>query len=142
MNPRKYLFCADAAGTEFLYSHVQKAIEDKVSFDFRLIEEEEDSFINLWLSQQKMGSQLYLSGKNEFVKRLKQLALAAGFSEYEMKINICGLIKKKLICCTCHGVNEVEDERLIICNHCGVELEVSCHYSSRLDAYLGYVTIK
>lgn len=138
---RKYLFCADSKGAESLYFLVQQAMEVKVPFDFLVIENESDSFLDLWLSQQKMGTYLYLSGKWEFVNRLKNLAFGAGFSEYEMQMNVLGSIRKKLICCKCHGVNDVDDELHITCKHCGLELEVSNHYSRRLDAYLGYSSI-
>lgn len=138
---RKYLFCADSKGAESLYFLVQQAMEVKVPFDFLVIENESDSFLDLWLSLQKMGTYLYLSGKWEFVNRLKNLALEAGFSEFEMQMKVMGSIRKKLICCKCHGVNDVDDELHITCKHCGLELEVSNHYSRRLDAYLGYSSI-
>ncbi|KQL43961.1 hypothetical protein AN963_21135 [Brevibacillus choshinensis] len=138
---RKYLFCTDSKGAESLYNLVQQAMEDNAPFDFHVIENESDSFLNLWFSQQKMGTYLYLSGKWEIVNRLKNLALKAGFSEYEMQIKVLGKIRKKLICCKCHGVNDVDDESHISCMHCGLKLEVSNHYSRRLEAYLGYSSI-
>ncbi|MGA9226961.1 MAG: dimethylamine monooxygenase subunit DmmA family protein [Mesobacillus sp.] len=139
---RKYLFCADARGAEPLYILVNQAIEEKVPFDFLVFEHESDDFLNLWLNQQKMGTYLYLSGDWEFVNRLKNLAFEAGFSDHEMQMNILGPITKKLICSKCHGVNDVEDDPNITCEHCGIELEVSSHYSRLLEAYLGYTSIK
>lgn len=138
---RKYVFCADSNGADPLYILVQQAIEKKIPFDFLLIEHESDSFLGLWLNQQKMGTYLYLSGTWEFVNRIKNLALEAGFSDHEMQLNVQGPISKRVICCKCHGVNDVEDELHIICMHCAVELEVSSHHSRRLEAYLGYTSI-
>jgi len=139
---RKYLFCADSKGADTLYLLVQQVIENKVPFDFLVIEHESDSFLGLWFNQQKMGTYLYVSGTWKFVNRLKNLALDAGFSEYEMQLNVQGPVSKRVICCICHGVNDVEDELHIICTHCAVELEASSHYSRRLEAYLGYTSIK
>lgn len=138
---RKYLFCADSKGAESLCNLVHQAMEDNAPFDFLVIENESDSFCDFWFSQQKMGTYLYLSGKWEFVNRLKNLALEAGFSEYEMQMKVLGNIRKKLICCKCHGVNDVDEELHISCRHCGLKLEVSNHYSRRLEAYLGYSSI-
>ncbi|MEH7883388.1 dimethylamine monooxygenase subunit DmmA family protein [Bacillus sp. JJ1609] len=139
---RKYLFCANAKGAEPLYILVNQAIEEKVPFDFLVIEHELDAFLILWLSQQKMGTYLYLSGVWEFVNRLKNLALEAGFSDHEMQLNVQGPVSKRVICCKCHGVNRVGNDQNITCAHCGVELEVSSHYSRRLEAYHGYTSIK
>ncbi|NHM32278.1 dimethylamine monooxygenase subunit DmmA family protein [Neobacillus terrae] len=139
---RKYIFCADSKGAELLYNFVQQAMEDKVPFDFMIIGDKSDAFLEHWYSQQKMGTFLYLSGQWEFIKRLKKLALEAGFSEYEMQINIVGQISKKLVCCECYGVNEfIDDDLHLTCKHCGIVLEVSSHYSRRLEAYLGYTSI-
>lgn len=139
---RKYLFCADSKGAEQLYILFQQAMEEKAPVDFLVIEHESDAFLNMWLSQQRMGTYIYLSGTWEFVQRLKNLALNAGFSDYEMQMNVLGPRGKKVICCKCHGVNDVEDELHITCKHCGIELEVSSHYSHRLESYLGYTSIK
>lgn len=139
---RKYLFCADSKGADPLYILVPQAIENKVPFDFLVIEHESDSFLELWLNQQKMGTYLFLSGTWEFVNRLKNLALEAGFSDHEMQLNVQGPVSMRVICCKCHGVNNVEDELHITCMHCAVDLEVSSHYSRHLEAYLGYTSIK
>lgn len=139
---RKYLFCADSQGADHLYGFVLQTIEGNVPFDFHIIEEESDSFLEHWFSQQRMGTYLYLSGQWEFVNRVKKLALEAGFSEFEMQMKVCGPVKKKVICSQCHAVHVVDDDLHITCKHCGLELEVSDHYSRRLDAYLGYFSIK
>lgn len=89
-----------------------------------------------------MGTYLYISGTSDFVKRIKGIAMDSGFSEHDMQLHTIGPVSKKLLCCTCHRENEVSDQTDIVCGHCGQKLEVSDHYSRRLDAYLGYVTIK
>lgn len=139
---RNILFCADSNGVESLNPLVVQAVKEEVPYDFHMIEEEPDTFLYQWFSQQKMGSYLYISGNRDFVKRVEKLALESGFFEYEMQINIIGEINKRVICCECHGCNVVVEKEQFHCKHCGLELEVSNHYSRRLDAYLGYHSIK
>lgn len=138
---RKFLFCTDSIGEKSLHALVHQAIEDGIPFDFHILGDEPDSFFNLWFNQQKMGSYLYISGEWEYVNRMKKIALAAGFSHEEMQMQVIGPLKKKLICCTCHAGNLIDDETYITCMNCGAELEISTHYSPRLEAYLGYVSI-
>ncbi|WP_070120069.1 dimethylamine monooxygenase subunit DmmA family protein [Bacillus marinisedimentorum] len=138
---RKYLFCADEKGAEVLNALIPQAEEEHVPFEIKTIGHESDSSLNHWFSQQKMGTYLYVSGTQGFVNRIQKLALEAGFSEQEMQVNVLGAIKKQVICSKCHGVNEAEDEQNITCSQCGIELEVSSHFSRRLGGYLGYTTI-
>lgn len=140
---RKLLFCTDSEDDRNLYILVRQALDENAPFEFHILEEEsEEGFVNEWFSKQKMGTYLYISGTSDFVKRIQGVAMKAGFSQYDMQSHTIGSASKKLICCTCHGENEVLDQSHIICVRCGEELEVSDHYSRRLDAYLGYVTIK
>jgi dimethylamine monooxygenase subunit C len=140
---RKFLFCADSIAARSLNILVSQAIDENAPFDFHIFQEEsEESFVDEWLSQQKMGTYLYISGAADFVKRIQNKALKIGFSEHDFKSLPIEPVKKKLVCCTCHSESEVDDEPHVTCAHCGLELEVSDHYSRRLDAYLGYVTIK
>lgn len=140
---RKFLFCADSKGARSLYILVRQAMDENRPFDFHILQEErEESVVDKWFSQQKMGAYLYISGTADFVKRIQNKALEAGLSEHDFQSLIIGPAKKKLICCTCHAESVVEEQVHIICADCGQELEVSDHYSRRLDAYLGYVSIK
>lgn len=140
---RKFLFCADSKGARSLYILVSQAIDENVQFDFHVFQDvSEESFVDEWLSQQKMGVYLYISGAADFLKRIQNKALKIGFSEHDLHSLPTGTAKKKLVCCTCHGESEVDVQSYITCAHCGLELEVSDHYSRRLDAYLGYVTIQ
>jgi len=140
---RKFLFCADPEGARSLYILVRQAMDENVPFDFQIfLEESEEGFVDEWFSQQKMGAYLYISGKTDFVKRIQGEAIKAGFSEHDLQLLTIGPVKKRLVCCTCHAESEVSEQTHIICAYCGQELEVSDHYSRRLDAYLGYVNIK
>ncbi|MFT9598607.1 dimethylamine monooxygenase subunit DmmA family protein [Mesobacillus sp.] len=140
---RKFLFCTDSEGDQNLNILVRQALNENVPFEFHILQEEsEERFVNEWFSKQKMGAYLYISGTADFVKRIQGVAMKAGFSEHDMQSLIIGPAMKKLVCCTCHGENEVLDQSQVACLHCGQKLEVSDHYSRRLDAFLGYVTIK
>ncbi len=140
---RKYLFCADKKGADALFHLIKQVMAENVPFDFHLLDDEpttqSELFLTLWFNQQKMGTYLYLSGRWEMTDEVKKLAIKLGFSEQEMQINVWGASKKNLLCCKCHGINEIDDLVQITCLHCGLELSVSDHYSRRLDAYLGYV---
>lgn len=140
---RKFIFCTDSEGNRNLNILVQQALNENVPFEFHILQEEsEEKFVNEWFFKQKMGTYLYISGTSDFVKRIQGVAMKEGFSEHDMQSHTIGPVSKKLICCTCHGENEVLDQSDIVCGHCGEKLEVSDHYSRRLDAFLGYVTIK
>jgi dimethylamine monooxygenase subunit C len=139
---RKFLFCADGEGVSSLYVLVQQAMKENVPFDFHVLDDVTDSFLGQWFDQQKMGTYLYISGRWESVKRVGILALEAGFFEHEMQWKVIDHGRKAVMCCKCHGVNEDGGNSHITCQHCGIRLEVSDHYSRRLEAYLGYVTIK
>lgn len=138
---RKLIFCSDSKNEEIFDHLVKQAIEENTPYQFFMIEKESDYCISQLLSQQKMGTYLYLSGKWEFVNRLMSLALEAGFTEHDMQMKVLGPIQKKLICSKCYGVNDVGDHLHITCNHCHLKLEVTNHYSRRLEAYLGYSPI-
>ncbi len=139
---RKLLFIADQKGAVACYGLLQHALSEKIPFDFHIFIEGQEPMLKTWFRTQKMGTYLYISGSAEFVMMVKELAFEAGFSEHEMQIVTRGFLPKKLICCTCHGENEAGDNKHVKCRLCGQDLEVSNHYSRRLDAYLGYVTIK
>jgi dimethylamine monooxygenase subunit C len=139
---RKFLFCTDSGGAGDFYDLLQQALSEKIPFDFHIFAEGQEPMLKTWFCTQKMGTYLYISGSAEFVKMVKELAFETGFSEQEIQTATKVFLPKKLICCTCHGENEAWENQIVICRLCGQELEVSDHYSRRLDAYLGYVTIK
>ncbi|RSD22328.1 dimethylamine monooxygenase subunit DmmA family protein [Mesobacillus subterraneus] len=139
---RKLLFCADPEGAEVCHRLAAQARKENVPFEFHILKECDEAFVQQWFSMQKMGAYLYISGKGDFVEKVKVRAMEAGFSEHEMQTAIIGPVRKRLVCCTCHGMNEWDDQDEIVCAHCGQQLEGSTHYSRRLGGYLGYVSIK
>ncbi|WP_396334515.1 hypothetical protein [Alkalihalobacillus sp. MEB130] len=50
--------------------------------------------------------------------------------------------KKNVYCIKCSKLNSSNDQiNEIVCAYCQSHLDVSIHYSNRLDAYLGYLAI-
>ncbi|MGG3468644.1 dimethylamine monooxygenase subunit DmmA family protein [Neobacillus pocheonensis] len=134
---RKYLFCADKQGMEILQPVIDLVIEKKLPFELFSIEHP----VFEWLSKQKMGSFLYVAMEWDKLHAMKQLAEEVGFSAEEMQYIGYGGQSENVFCCRCHGITEtIWQEKLEInCRHCDLLLEVSDHYSSLKNAYLGYV---
>ncbi|MFC3884478.1 dimethylamine monooxygenase subunit DmmA family protein [Bacillus songklensis] len=151
---RKYLFCADQKGMSILTPIIERVIEEKLSFELLFMGENHEkelppADLSKWLSQQKMGSYLYLAGPWNMLKSIKRLAEEIGFSDEEAQFVGYGVQQMNVFCCRCHGITEMEIQETsqqekkikpeIMCRHCDLLLVVSDHYSSLRDAYLGYV---
>lgn len=94
------------------------------------------------LSSQWIGTYLYLLVSWPLLEPLKQLAEDAGFSEQEMECHGLGPRTRQVFCSACQKMNQTEDTTVIMCHFCGEELSVSEHYSKRLQAFLGYTSIR
>ncbi|MCK9906619.1 hypothetical protein MXD63_42340, partial [Frankia sp. Cpl3] len=90
-------------------------------------------------SRQKMGTQLCLAGRDETVARLRKLADQSGFREEEIQTYSVGRRKITLFCAACQHLTETMQCEQASCGFCGRLLNVTPHYSRRLDAYLGYI---
>ncbi|MEO2077911.1 MAG: hypothetical protein ABGX20_21505 [Bacillus sp. (in: firmicutes)] len=138
---RHYLFCADEEGMKLLQPLIDVVKDGNISYEIQSIKEEWDpTHFSKWVSRQKMGCFLYAATAWNTLKKLKQLAEEAGFSEEETQYIGCGKQLIKVFCCRCHGLSILEKgqpERT--CDHCELLLEVSDHYSPLRDAFLGYV---
>jgi hypothetical protein len=134
---RKYLFCADQSGMEILQPVIDLAVEKNAPYE--IYSEEQPLFD--WLSRQKMGCYLYIAVKWDKLHSLKKLTEEVGFSEEEAQYIGYGERLVNVFCCRCHGISKVilQEKLEIACNDCDLLLEVSDHYSSLKNAYLGYV---
>lgn len=94
-----------------------------------------------YLNNQPMGSRVYVCGEPQTVKRMIQLTEEAGFSSEEVLSERIGQRLERVFCIGCYLVNPAAQSRFIHCMHCGRALEVSSHYSTRLDAVLGYLVL-
>jgi dimethylamine monooxygenase subunit C len=139
-NKRKYLFIADPLGMTFLNPIIDQVKDNNISFELVKLGDKTEKDIPQWLSEQKMGTYVYVSLPWEKLDSFKQLIEKVGFSEAEYQSIGYGEQKINVYCCRCHGNTEVTStEAEIACQHCHLQLEISMHYSRLLNAYLGYV---
>lgn len=95
------------------------------------------------LTKQKVGTQLYIAGKWEFVEKVFTDAVTAGFLEEEIQVYIHGSKECYTYCPSCYTLSAIhpEDEESQ-CPSCGVMLVISKHYSRVRKGYLGYPYVK
>lgn len=142
---RKYLFLADQQGMTILNPIIEQAIINNNSFEVVFLGgnielEFPRTDIIQWLINQKMGTYLYVALPWRELNPLKLMLEEVGYSEEEYHSFGYGDKPKNVFCCRCHGITEVANEEVeISCPHCHLLLEVSEHYSSLRNAYLGYV---
>jgi dimethylamine monooxygenase subunit C len=142
-NKRKYLFLADRIGMTILNPMIKQAKINNESIEIVLFNKQIDfqqTDINQWLGEQLMGTYLYVSLPWEELHPFKQKVEEIGYSEEEYQCFGYGEKIKNVFCCRCHGITHVGNEKVeVICLHCNLLLEVSDHYSTLRDAFLGYV---
>ena len=142
-NKRKYLFLADQQGMTTLNPIIEQAKINNAPIEVVLLGKQNDfqqTEIAQWLSQQRMGTYLYVSLPWKEINPIKLQIEEIGFSEEEYQCFGYGEKTKNVFCCRCHGITVVAYEEVEIdCPHCHLLLEVSDHYSSLRDAFLGYV---
>lgn len=102
----------------------------------------EDNILPI-LDEQLIGTKLYISGLWSMISELKKMAYVAGFTDEEILINGIGQKKEKVFCVKCYQLNhkQLDSELEFKCKYCNSILDVSGHYSKRLEAYLGYIKV-
>ncbi|OHR65644.1 hypothetical protein HMPREF3291_12535 [Bacillus sp. HMSC76G11] len=93
------------------------------------------------LDDQIIGTKLFISGPWPMIHQIKQMANAAGFTDEEIQFKGIGRKKEKVFCVKCYSYNRKPNKNEITCEHCKTVLDVSNHFSKRLDAYLGYIHV-
>jgi dimethylamine monooxygenase subunit C len=93
------------------------------------------------LSEQKVGTELLYMCNRQTLTKLVKLAQSVGFTQDE--IQSCGTSERqaKVFCVKCYRLIERPVQNKMTCEHCGISLSVSNHYSHRLEAFLGYVDV-
>lgn len=143
---RKYLFYTDQMGKSLLKPIIDEAIVNNDSFE--LVFKGTSKFelqatdIVKWLSQQKMGSYLYVALPWHEIYDFKKMIESIGLTDEESQLIGHGQQNVKVFCCRCHGITEelhIEMDQHLNCQHCHLLLVVSDHYSRLKNAYLGYV---
>ena len=86
-----------------------------------------------------IGTNLFISGSWSMIQNIKEMAYDSGFTDEEIQYKGIGQKNEKVYCVKCYSYNGKIKTDEIECEHCNSVLDVSRHYSSRLDAYLGYV---
>ncbi|MCL7748513.1 dimethylamine monooxygenase subunit DmmA family protein [Halalkalibacter alkaliphilus] len=98
--------------------------------------------INILLANQKIGTKLFIFGSWKMVNKLKRAALNQGFTNEDLYGIGYGEKEKNVYCIKCSKLNHMYEQiNEIMCEQCQSTLNVSNHYSSRIDAYLGYLVI-
>ena len=134
---RKYLFCGSEKGLELLSPLYQQGLQ--APFEIISLRDKE---LSEKLSNQKMGTFLYVAATWEELSTVKKLANEIGYSDAEVYFVGYGDKYIQLFCCRCHGmmkIKEIPVNSEVTCRHCQLLLSVSDHYSKQKDAYLGYV---
>ncbi|MGE8081214.1 dimethylamine monooxygenase subunit DmmA family protein [Peribacillus loiseleuriae] len=93
------------------------------------------------LDKQLIGTKLFISGDWSMVRDVKQAAYSVGFTDKEMQTKEIGIKEEKVYCVKCYNHNKKTNSSEITCVHCHTILDVSNHFSKRLDAYLGYIQV-
>lgn len=137
---RKYIFCGDDQGLKLLSSVMEKVIEEGLIHERFLLSDRKMPLLEDFLRSQKMGTFLYLAIPFSELQRFRTAIEDIGYSDEEVQYIGYGEKIISLFCCRCHEINKTKHEqKRLFCQGCGLDLEVSDHYSDLHDAFLGYV---
>ena len=99
------------------------------------------SSLAVLLADQFIGTCLFIIGQWGFIQEINSLAKNAGFTVDEVESFLHGRKDEKVYCVKCSFINENKFfEKILKCEFCQSELEVTERYSKKWDAYLGYIT--
>lgn len=144
-NKRKYIFIANKLGMPSLTSIIEQVKLNNLSFeeiDLNFGENQElpSPEMTEWLSQQRMGTYLYVALPYEKLNPFRRLIEEIGYSAEEYQCIGLGEKKIRVFCCRCHGISEaIKEISEVSCHQCQLQLEITDHFSSLKNAYLGYV---
>lgn len=139
---RKYLLFADSSGLSEIAPILETVRAHHLSFESRSPADfQSEQPLKTYLTEQKIGTYLYIAGNWAWMKELVQVAADAGFTIEEMQFKGLGPLRKKIFCSHCYAIFPIDHQSETICPECGVALTASSHYSRLHDAYLGYMKI-
>lgn len=90
------------------------------------------------LSASRVGLRLYVSGSEQFVRRMVACASRAGLIESEVLTEIVGSRSRRVICIHCKSITTEVTTSIAECAGCGASLLVYHHFSRRHVAYMGF----
>ncbi|MFG6495804.1 dimethylamine monooxygenase subunit DmmA family protein [Fictibacillus sp. UD] len=137
---RKYIFCGDDQGLKLLSSVMEKVNEEGLTHERFILSDLKMSLLEDFLKSQKMGTFLYVALPSSELQQFRKPIEDIGYSEEDVQYIGYGEREIPVFCCRCHEINTSNKElKRLYCHRCGLELEVSDHYSAMHDAFLGYV---
>ncbi|KPV44540.1 dimethylamine monooxygenase subunit DmmA family protein [Alicyclobacillus ferrooxydans] len=93
------------------------------------------------LGSAKIGTRLYVCGDYQFVRGLENVLFSFGITNEELWSDVTGATVHPVLCAGCYHRNDPVAGSYIHCEMCGRMLEVSNHYSKKLDAVMGYIVL-
>ncbi|SDI00586.1 hypothetical protein SAMN05421868_102205 [Paenibacillus naphthalenovorans] len=101
----------------------------------------DQSAISRTLENQTMEVQLIVICDMEMYHPLLTLSRGLGFAKDEIDGYPTGEARETVFCVGCYRLQKKTAEAEMECEHCGAPLLVSSHYSERMNAYLGYISV-
>lgn len=120
-----------------ILDHIQHITHNKINY----VSSFENDLIESLLNEQLIGTRIFISGPWAMFKQIKAIANTAGFTDEEIYFNGAEERNNKVYCVKCYSYNKSQNTNQITCEHCNTILDVSRHFSKRLDAYLGYIQV-
>ncbi len=104
------------------------------------LESEVEKTIQAFISDARMGSQLYIEATWDVADQAMNVAIQQGFTEDEIQIKIIGPKKKFLYCMKCFSRQEIDVQaKEVCCPGCGAMSEVGPFFSRVRKGYIGYL---
>ncbi|MCH6269253.1 dimethylamine monooxygenase subunit DmmA family protein [Neobacillus citreus] len=118
-------------------------IQHKTSNKINYVSSFENDKVESLLNGQLIGTRIFISGPWSMIRQIKEIASSVGFTDEEIHYHGSDEEGKRVYCVKCYSYNKAEiDSNEITCSHCNTVLDVSKHFSKRLDSYLGYIQAK
>jgi dimethylamine monooxygenase subunit C len=121
-----------------ILNHIQHITHNNINY----VSSFENDEVETLLSEQMIGTRIFISGPWEMIQQIKEIAGTVGFTDEEIHYNGSGETNDKVYCVKCYSYNKSQNTNEITCEHCNTVLDVSKHFSKRLDAHLGYIQVK
>ncbi|WP_158738142.1 dimethylamine monooxygenase subunit DmmA family protein [Alteribacillus sp. YIM 98480] len=135
-NIEQQIYAAGSLSDNKIKQYLNRQLQENVTYMTSFT----STHISSILSGQFIGTSLSITGTWPVVQELKKLAVSQGFTEEEIQCKGVGPKQKKVFCVKCYSINELKED--MNCPDCHADLDVSDHFSRRLEAYLGYIEIE
>jgi dimethylamine monooxygenase subunit C len=139
IDKKHVLLFADDKGISFIQPLTDQIKEKNLSFELVYSPfEPSEKKLTGWLSNQQIGTALFIFAASNIAQKVYQLARQAGYFNEDIYLQKIGNGHKRVFCSKCHFINEVKNEEPFHCQNCQLRIKPSNHYSSYHHAYLGY----